>query len=53
MVMQRSRFFLVGGSNPGAEFDAAAAAAQSQQPRIRTTNRKLSVGCVTIRPAVV
>ena len=41
MVMQRSRIFLVGGSNPGAEFDAAAAAAaKSQQPRIRTTNEK-------------
>ena len=40
MVMQQSRIFLVGGSNPGAEFDAAAAAAKSQQPRIRTTNRK-------------
>ena len=49
MVMQRSRICLVGGSKPGAEFDAAAAAAKSQQPR----KKKLSVDCVTIRPAVV
>ena len=33
MVMQPSDVFLVGGSNPGAEFDAAAAAAaKSRQP---------------------
>ena len=31
----------------------AAAAAKSQQTRVRTTDRKLCVGCVTIRPAVV
>ena len=37
----------------GGDFDAAAAAAKSQQTRIRTTDRKLRVGCVTIRPAVV
>ena len=53
MVMQRSGVFWVGGSNPGAEFDAAAAAAKSQQTRIRNTDRKFCVGRVTIRPAVV
>ena len=34
------------------DFDAAAAAAKSQQTRIRTTYRKHCVSCVTIRPRV-
>ena len=57
MVMQPTGASLVGGSNPGprsAEFcAAAAAAARSQRTRIRTTDRKLCVGCVTIQPEVV
>ena len=48
MVMQLTPHLLVG------EFGAAAAAAaaNSWPARIRTADRKLCVGCVTIRPAV-
>ena len=43
-----------GGSNPGrVSVGAAAAAAKSQPTRIRTTDQKAFVGCVTIRPAVM
>ena len=53
MVVQPTGASLVGGSNPVRVNAAAAAAAKSQPTRIRTADRKLYVGCVTIRPAVV